>query len=959
MANKSFFGRLFSKESDADQEIKALQNRLDQVAGEAFDRDTYDAKFIEAEASSFSSHYMANFSGIDQIVDVAALQRVYASETWVFAAVNAIADTMSSLPLRLEKRREYQKTVFNDLLGAKETVLHEAWEAANGAKLNKLFQVPNPHSTRGEFISLLIVDLLTAGDYYIYLDSDQDLSALATAIEMDAEQGDNSPWSRLRSAMSNNTHIKGMYRIPPAMIKPVMDDKGAHVAGYVLQTDKGNHCFEAAEIIHVRLANPNDQLMGLSPLIPAFKSVLLDRFTTEHMIRFYKSGARLGGIIETDKALNKEQLGRFQRTFETNFTGRHNHHRTLILQPGMSYKQVEQNPAETALLEFCRYNREAILAVYRVPPIKLGVMENANYANARVQLKMFFTQTVKKYIDLVQDGFNNHPAMLVDNRSYRVQFDLSNVEELQEDLKEKAQAASEMLRAGATVNEVREAIWKKGPIDGGEDSPVIVEMEAKKNSGAPSLFQNLSAPIESNETKISSELGEGKVEAKEALPDAQADTARLSDVTPTTTTFSARVAQLVAAFVAGGVPISIAVPKAIEQATLEGFTDPDDDNPNGGAPKPTEGEAQEPKTEEGKELGTQPGDQGHDLVPTQIGGKPEKEPCAVCGKEECECGEKTGGKVSYAQFLSEEIAKLTDDTEITPELLADLKARYEAQGTVKEINYANGFTKDSVTEIWKNFISKTDPLVVKRHAELKKFFDKYKSIVMNRFGANLKSYGMYKARDNSDTDAILDPKAYEKLLQEYIASIDKSLEEAMQEGYADTLSQFNFGPADEDAKAALRKYALKSATSIDETTRNQLGSLLNEMFEQGKSVTEIGVAIRDKFDEIEMGRAMTIARTETLTAVSLGKAAKREEWQKRFPDQKLMKMWLSAKDDRVRDSHAELEGVSVPADEEFPNGLMYPRDPRGEAEEVINCRCDSIDYIEEDKELIEASLSES
>lgn len=53
----------------------------------------------------------------------------------------------------------------------------------------------------------------------------------------------------------------------------------------------------------------------------------------------------------------------------------------------------------------------------------------------------------------------------------------------------------------------------------------------------------------------------------------------------------------------------------------------------------------------------------------------------------------------------------------------------------------------------------------------------------------------------------------------------------------------------------------------------------------------------------------------------------------------LLKEWMSAKDNRVRDSHAQLNGVRVKKDEKFPNGLMYPADPNGAPAEVYNCRC--------------------
>ena len=53
----------------------------------------------------------------------------------------------------------------------------------------------------------------------------------------------------------------------------------------------------------------------------------------------------------------------------------------------------------------------------------------------------------------------------------------------------------------------------------------------------------------------------------------------------------------------------------------------------------------------------------------------------------------------------------------------------------------------------------------------------------------------------------------------------------------------------------------------------------------------------------------------------------------------MQKEWMSANDHRVRDSHRQLNGVRVRYDEPFPNGCMYPADPKGKPREVYNCRC--------------------
>ena len=52
------------------------------------------------------------------------------------------------------------------------------------------------------------------------------------------------------------------------------------------------------------------------------------------------------------------------------------------------------------------------------------------------------------------------------------------------------------------------------------------------------------------------------------------------------------------------------------------------------------------------------------------------------------------------------------------------------------------------------------------------------------------------------------------------------------------------------------------------------------------------------------------------------------------------KIWQTCEDERVRDSHenCQLQGA-IPLDRLFGNGLAYPGDPRGQPEDLCNCRC--------------------
>ena len=53
---------------------------------------------------------------------------------------------------------------------------------------------------------------------------------------------------------------------------------------------------------------------------------------------------------------------------------------------------------------------------------------------------------------------------------------------------------------------------------------------------------------------------------------------------------------------------------------------------------------------------------------------------------------------------------------------------------------------------------------------------------------------------------------------------------------------------------------------------------------------------------------------------------------------KATKTWITGPNPRP--SHAAMNGVTVPIDEKFPNGLMWPADPAGDADEVAGCNCE-------------------
>lgn len=91
-------------------------------------------------------------------------------------------------------------------------------------------------------------------------------------------------------------------------------------------------------------------------------------------------------------------------------------------------------------------------------------------------------------------------------------------------------------------------------------------------------------------------------------------------------------------------------------------------------------------------------------------------------------------------------------------------------------------------------------------------------------------------------------------------------------------------------------------------------------------------------------RAQVIAVTEVTRAYGAGTTAAGLE-QSRVTGRQLQKRWRTEHDQRVRASHVAVDGVTIPLYLPFNVGgymMMFPGDPLGPADEVVNCRCDLV-----------------
>lgn len=121
--------------------------------------------------------------------------------------------------------------------------------------------------------------------------------------------------------------------------------------------------------------------------------------------------------------------------------------------------------------------------------------------------------------------------------------------------------------------------------------------------------------------------------------------------------------------------------------------------------------------------------------------------------------------------------------------------------------------------------------------------------------------------------------------------------------------------------------------------QDKVSERLNDGYKKGLGIDEIASNISQDF-KITQRQASTIARTEINGAKNEVAFSNLKELGVEY------KEWSSSGDERVRPSHREVDGEIVKLNERFSNGLLYPHDPDGPADEVVNCRCSVLSYFE-------------
>lgn len=387
--------------------------KRDEIKKSALKREIQDIIEGDRESSGIIQDWDTTdqTQGRNQKVSYKTLEMVYKKESWVRAAIDAIQRTSTSNGFRLVTKDENDQNELTD----KEI-----------KRIMDLLRVPNPDDSFTDIVSEIAVDLHLYGDAYMEIVKDSKGIPIA------------------------------LYNLYAPSIKILVNRHGT-VLGYIQNVDNtkvrasGGQpiVFDANEIVHFKLPNPGNEVYGLSPLESLFLPIETDLHAQNYNLQFFKNDATPRLHIDLGNC-TLPQLKRTKEFLKREYKGQP--HKTLITEGGVTVTPIGTKPADMDFLNQRKFSRDEILAVFGVPPMKVGITEDVNRASALEADKSFksdkiipLQRMIAKKINLCIVSLFNEP---------RVKFEFVELD--LRDAKEQAAIDALDIKSGIlTVDEVR------------------------------------------------------------------------------------------------------------------------------------------------------------------------------------------------------------------------------------------------------------------------------------------------------------------------------------------------------------------------------------------------------------------------------------------------------------------------------------------------------------------------
>lgn len=261
-----------------------------------------------------------------------------------------------------------------------------------------------------------------------------------------------------------------LWELHPEQTRPTPSkEEGKVLDGYRFTRADGSYRDIVPEdVLHIQDPDPDSIYWGLSPLKAAGRAVDADNSAAEAQKKgtdnMFAPSAIISPKSEADLTkgagamMSKDRAMAERKVFNRQYVGAENAGKVLWAPESVDIHMLGRTPKEMQFKDSRRLTREEILPAWEVPPPLVGLLENANYSNAREMRRTWWEDRLLGLIEDMADGFNAFFYREFPGERIEVRPDVSRIPALQVSFRERAETAEVLQRLGWSDDEIEQRL---------------------------------------------------------------------------------------------------------------------------------------------------------------------------------------------------------------------------------------------------------------------------------------------------------------------------------------------------------------------------------------------------------------------------------------------------------------------------------------------------------------------
>lgn len=369
----------------------------------------------------------------------------------VFACVRLISETLASLPCVLYKNLSNGGRI----------------RAENHPLYKLLYVQPNLRQDASQFFEDLGWSIILRGKAYAYIDIDYTTGSIKQLVPIQPDQ------ITLLEDPNDFTNFIFQYTSRAGKTYYLNKDQVFYITAY---KDK-------------------------SPIDLMAETLSIPMYLRDHSTNLFKNSAALRGVLKHPDVLSAEARERLRNDWDTKYAGASNSGRTVILEEGLEFQQIQMTQDQAQFIETMNFSRVEICQIFRVPPHLVGILDRATYSNIEQQSLEFKTYTMMPWFVRFERAISRCLLTSKEQDKYKAEFNAEAL--LRGDIKTRSEALAIQRQNGIiSIDEWRE-LENRNPLDDGLGKGHIVPMnmielgkepEPKNDAGGVPTTQGFKDP---------------------------------------------------------------------------------------------------------------------------------------------------------------------------------------------------------------------------------------------------------------------------------------------------------------------------------------------------------------------------------------------------------------------------------------------------------------------------------